>query len=102
MPGHPSGGDHASVNAGAIARAAADLDRRSLASCVPVTRHALSTMEIHPREGAFMDLVAHHRRLFAYNAWANREVLATLDPAASRSARQVRVFAHIVGAEELW
>jgi uncharacterized damage-inducible protein DinB len=43
------------------------------------------------------------RRLFSYDAWANREALASLRaaPEASRP-RPLRILAHVIGAESLW
>jgi uncharacterized damage-inducible protein DinB len=53
-----------------------------------------------------MSLVAHHRRLLAYDDWANAESLAALrtakrTPAASSAAAR-KLLAHIAGAELLW
>ncbi|HYG62029.1 MAG TPA: DinB family protein [Thermoanaerobaculia bacterium] len=45
------------------------------------------------------------RRLFAYDAWANRETLASLRSASSRSAppeQALRWMAHIAATEGLW
>lgn len=40
-------------------------------------------------------------RLFAYDSWANREVLGSLS--ANDSSRQsLKLMAHILGAEEVW
>jgi uncharacterized damage-inducible protein DinB len=41
------------------------------------------------------------RRLFDYNAWANRECAASVR-AAGAPALALRVLGHIVGAEHLW
>jgi uncharacterized damage-inducible protein DinB len=40
--------------------------------------------------------------LFAYDAWANREVLHSVRPAATAAPRAVRLLAHIAGTEILW
>lgn len=45
-------------------------------------------------------MLTHLRRQFAYNAWANREVLSALR--SHPSARPLTLFAHIVSAEGLW
>ena len=49
-----------------------------------------------------MDLLDYHRHQFAYDDWANREAIASLEAIASPPARAVRFMAHIVGAELLW
>jgi uncharacterized damage-inducible protein DinB len=49
-----------------------------------------------------MDLRAHLRRQFAYDAWANREVYAALKVSAQPSARSLRLLAHILSADRLW
>lgn len=47
-----------------------------------------------------MNLIDFLRRQFAYNEWANREVLNSLRRAAD--ARSLELMAHILGAEILW
>lgn len=42
------------------------------------------------------------RRLFAYDDWANRQVLAALEPLEVPPPRSVKYLAHIVSAERLW
>ena len=49
-----------------------------------------------------MELPEHLRRQFAYDAWANREVLATLSASARPTARPLQLLAHILSAERLW
>ena len=49
-----------------------------------------------------MDLLEHLRRQFAYDAWANREVLAALKASPRPSARLLQLLAHILSAERLW
>jgi uncharacterized damage-inducible protein DinB len=49
-----------------------------------------------------MELLQHLRRQFAYDEWANREVLAGLEAIAHRSARELQLLAHILSAERLW
>lgn len=48
------------------------------------------------------DLIRHFRRQFAYNAWANREVLAALRESRASAARCWQLLAHILSAERLW
>ena len=49
-----------------------------------------------------MDILAYLRRLFAYDDWANREVLAALRNAPNPPARSLKLIAHILSAEGLW
>lgn len=49
-----------------------------------------------------MSMVAHFNRLFAYDAWANREVLTSLYAAETPPQRSVEFMAHILSAETLW
>ena len=56
-----------------------------------------------------MDPIDRFRRGFAYNAWANREILRSLEAApppgptgAGVPPRAVEVMAHLVGAEWAW
>ena len=47
-----------------------------------------------------MAMIPYFQRLFAYDEWANREVLTSMQaPAPSHS---LRFFAHILSAERLW
>lgn len=47
-------------------------------------------------------MTAHLSRLFRYDAWANRETLASLEAAAAPPASAVKGMAHVLGAESLW
>jgi uncharacterized damage-inducible protein DinB len=49
-----------------------------------------------------MELLQHLRRQFAYDEWANREVLAGLKAIAHRNPRALQLLAHILSAERLW
>lgn len=50
-----------------------------------------------------MDLVKHLERMYAYDDWANREVIGNLRRASARaSPRSLRLMNHVVGAELLW
>jgi uncharacterized damage-inducible protein DinB len=49
-----------------------------------------------------MNPVDHFKRLFAYDAWANGEVLAGLRAAPEAPARSLKFIAHLLAAEHLW
>lgn len=49
-----------------------------------------------------MELLEYLRRQFAYNVWANAEVLAAIEARMRSSARPVQLMAHILSAEQLW
>jgi uncharacterized damage-inducible protein DinB len=49
-----------------------------------------------------MDLIAHFTRLFAYDGWANQEVLASLRTTATPLPRALNLMAHIFSAQRLW
>lgn len=49
-----------------------------------------------------MGLLEHLRRQFAYDTWANREVLAGLRASARATERPLQLLAHILSAERLW
>jgi uncharacterized damage-inducible protein DinB len=49
-----------------------------------------------------MELVEHFQRQFAYDAWANREILNGLRPSGGSDHRAPKLLAHIVSAERLW
>lgn len=49
-----------------------------------------------------MQLLDHLHRQFAYDAWANREVLVTLKKGAGATPRPRQLLAHILSAERLW
>jgi uncharacterized damage-inducible protein DinB len=49
-----------------------------------------------------MELLEHLHRQFAYDAWANREVLAGLRTSAPHPPRPLQLLAHILSAERLW
>ena len=51
-----------------------------------------------------MELLDHLRRQFAYEAWANGEVLAAIKAsrAGSTSGRPLQIMAHILSAQRLW
>lgn len=49
-----------------------------------------------------MNLIEHFRRQFAYDAWANQEVLSAIRANAGESERALELMAHIFAAERLW
>ncbi|NUO79476.1 DinB family protein [candidate division KSB1 bacterium] len=49
-----------------------------------------------------MDKLQHYRRLFQYEAWANREVLANLKQHKNPPQRALKFLAHIIAAGTLW
>jgi uncharacterized damage-inducible protein DinB len=53
-------------------------------------------------ESASLNLAEHLRRQFAYDAWANREVLIVLRRNGGEDVRPVQLLSHILAAERLW
>ncbi len=49
-----------------------------------------------------MDMIAQFNRLFAYDVWANREVLTSLRAIETPPPRSVVFMAHILAAQKLW
>jgi len=49
-----------------------------------------------------VDILDYLHRLFAYDDWANREVLAALRNAPNLPARSLKLIAHVLSAERLW
>ena len=49
-----------------------------------------------------MDPIEHFSRLFAYDGWANQEVLSGLRAASSPLPQALKLMAHIFAAERLW
>ena len=49
-----------------------------------------------------MNTVEHFTRLFAYDGWANQEVLTGLQAAPLPPARSLQFIAHILASEHLW
>jgi uncharacterized damage-inducible protein DinB len=47
-------------------------------------------------------MIEYFKKLFAYDEWANREVLTALENLKDPPARSLRFLAHIVSAERLW
>lgn len=49
-----------------------------------------------------MDLYSHLQRLFQYDDWANREVVAALEGLPAAPPKAVRLMAHVVATEFVW
>lgn len=49
-----------------------------------------------------MNMIEHLKRLFSYDDWANREVLATLQAVQTPPVRSINLLSHIISAEKLW
>jgi uncharacterized damage-inducible protein DinB len=49
-----------------------------------------------------VELLDYLRRQFAYDEWANREVLAAVRASSVPSPRSLQLMAHILSAERLW
>ena len=47
-------------------------------------------------------MLEYHRRMFTYDAWANRQVVAGLERIRTPPGQAVALLAHITAAEELW
>lgn len=52
--------------------------------------------------GGTLDLIAHFRRLFSYDAWANQEVIRAMRAAQPVPGRSLQLIAHISAAERIW
>jgi len=49
-----------------------------------------------------VNLADYLRRQFAYDEWANREVLAALQASGNASQRPLQLMAHLLSAERIW
>ncbi|HLI34509.1 MAG TPA: DinB family protein [Terriglobia bacterium] len=49
-----------------------------------------------------MELLRYFQRLFEYDAWGNREALASLGSVASGAERPLKFLGHIIGAQRIW
>ena len=49
-----------------------------------------------------MNLADYLRRQFAYDEWANRDVLAAIRAAGAVNERSLQLMAHILAAEQVW
>jgi len=53
-------------------------------------------------EDDLVNLADYMRREFAYDAWANQEVLAALRREGGQDARSLQLMSHVFAAERLW
>jgi len=53
-------------------------------------------------EGSFVNLADYLRRQFAYDEWANREVLNAIRAAGDDNPRSLQLMSHILAAELVW
>jgi uncharacterized damage-inducible protein DinB len=58
--------------------------------------------EKQKQEEFLMSMLPYFQRLFAYDDWANREVLASLQSLQAPPPRSLKFLAHILSAERLW
>jgi uncharacterized damage-inducible protein DinB len=49
-----------------------------------------------------MNMVDHFARLFNYDDWANREVLANLHATPAPPPQPLKFIAHVLAAQRLW
>ena len=49
-----------------------------------------------------MSLADYMRQQFAYDAWANQEVLASIRASGGENARPLQLMSHILAAERVW
>jgi uncharacterized damage-inducible protein DinB len=56
----------------------------------------------HAMEGSFVNLADYLRRQFAYDEWANREVLNAIRAAGDANQRSLQLVSHILAAELVW
>lgn len=52
--------------------------------------------------GIAVNLIEYFRRQFAYDAWANGEVMAVIRANGGENERALQLMSHIVAAEHLW
>jgi uncharacterized damage-inducible protein DinB len=56
----------------------------------------------HAMEGSVVNLADYLRRQFAYDEWANREVLNAIRAAGDANQRSLQLVSHILAAELVW
>jgi uncharacterized damage-inducible protein DinB len=49
-----------------------------------------------------VQLIDYFRRQFAYDDWANREIVTVMQSGNASSVRSLQLLAHILSAEQLW
>ncbi len=62
----------------------------------------LDTSSYYLTINGLMDLLEHFRQLSRFDAWANREVVASFRRGGPPPAKSLALMAHIVAAEHLW
>lgn len=69
-------------------------------------QHQSSTLTVQSLTAAtkdgFVNLADYLRRQFAYDEWANREVLTAIRAAGTANERSLQLMSHILAAELLW
>jgi uncharacterized damage-inducible protein DinB len=73
-----------------------------LQHCCGSTSTLALTAAKHAPEGCLVNLADYLRRQFAYDEWANREVLNAIGAAGGGNQRSVQLMAHILAAELVW
>jgi uncharacterized damage-inducible protein DinB len=53
-------------------------------------------------EDALVNVADYLRRQFAYDAWANQEVLKAIRTAGDENSRSLQLISHILAAERVW
>ena len=54
------------------------------------------------REAVAVKMIEYFRRQFAYDSWANREVILAMRAQTDEGERALQLMSHIVAAERLW
>src|SRR5579859_2091355 len=89
------------------------LRRRYPSSLAPKCEKMVTTfLQTQPRhigrapqeaiQGEFVNVADYLRRQFAYDEWANREVLNAIRAASGSNQRSLQLMSHIFAAEQLW
>ena len=49
-----------------------------------------------------MSVIRYFQQLFAYDDWANREILSAIEDVTNPTPRSMKLFAHVLSAGRLW